>query len=241
MYKKIMIMTFIFILAGFSSISGFAQTPEESLKKAFPKLQFDMISPTDIKGIYEVITPNGLLYYSPETEWIIAGEIFNKDGNNLTKTKYQEVLSNTIKGKIKDIPFDKAVKIGTGKHSIVEITDPDCPYCRRASNFFSKRADVTRYIFFYPLNAHTQSRDKTLYVLCAEDKAKAYEEAMTGKLDDMKFKKCDSQQAQDLLKSHIELANKLNVKGTPFFFIDGQTAVPGADIPKIEKLLGNVQ
>jgi len=241
MYKKITTIVLFFILVGFSSVSGFAQTLEESLKKAFPKLQFDSLSPSNIKGIYEVITPNGLLYYSPETENIIVGEIIKKDGSSLTQARYQEVLSKAIKGKMQDIPFDKAIKIGAGKHSIIEFTDPDCPYCRRASDFFSKRTDVTRYIFFYPLDAHPQAKDKALYVLCAEDKAKAYEEAMTGKLDDMKFKKCDDQQAQDVLKSYIELAGKLGVRGTPFFFIDGQTAVPGADIPKIEKLLGTGQ
>ena len=27
--------------------------------------------------------------------------------------------------------LDKALKIGTGKTTIIEFTDPDCPYCRQ--------------------------------------------------------------------------------------------------------------
>jgi thiol:disulfide interchange protein DsbC len=228
----------VFVLTTLFFTSGFAQTPEESLKKAFPRLKFDSISPSNIKGIYEVVSPNGILYYSPETESIIIGEIMTRDGRNVTQDKHQEVLTKSIREKMKDVPFDKAVSIGKGKRTVVEITDPDCPYCRRASEFFSKQTDVTRRIFFYPLASHPKAAGKVLYILCAKDREKAYEEAMTGKLDDMTFKICEAPQALELLKTHKDIAERLGIRGTPFFFVDGQTAVFGADIPRLEKLFG---
>jgi thiol:disulfide interchange protein DsbC len=237
MHKKMITAALFFILTGVFLTPGFAQTPGESLKKAFPKLKFDEISPSNIKGLYEVISPNGILYYSPETESIIVGEIIARDGRNLTQDKQQEILTKSIRGKMKDIPLDKTVSIGKGKHTVIEITDPDCSYCRRASEFFSKRTDVTRQVFFYPLSSHPKAADKVLYIFCAKDKAKAYEEAMTGKLDDMTFKICEDPQARELLKVHKDVAERLGVRGTPFFFVNGQTAVFGADIPRLEKLL----
>jgi hypothetical protein len=69
---------------------------------------------------------------------------------------------------------------------VVEYTDPDCPFCRKGSEFFRNRRDVTRYVFFNPLPMHPQAREKAQYVLSAQDKAKAYEEVMSGKLDGRK-------------------------------------------------------
>jgi thiol:disulfide interchange protein DsbC len=239
MKRKMFMTALILILTGLLPVAGSTATPEESLKKAFPNLKFSSMSPSNIKGIYEVIMPNGILYYAPDAESVLAGEIITKDGRNLTRIKNQEILSARMREKMKDIPLDKAIKIGNGKHIIIEFTDPDCQYCRQAADFFSKRTDVTRYIFFFPLQIHPKATDKVLYVFCAEDKAAVYEEAMTGKLDNMAFKRCEDPQARDLLKVHLELVKRLELKATPFFFVDGQTAVSGADIPQMEKLLAD--
>ena len=235
--RRFLMMVFVFLLMGTFLTSVFAQTPEESLKKDFPKLKFDSIRTSNLKGLYEVTAGNEILYYSPEAQSIFAGEIYTKDGRSLTRERQQENMTKKIKEKMKDVPLQKAVSIGQGKHTIIEITDPDCPYCRRASEFFSKRTDTTRYVFFLPLPSHPKAKDKAIYILCAKDRSKAYEEAMTGKLDDMKFKTCEDAQVQELLKAHKDVVDLLEVRGTPFFFIDGKTAVFGADIPQLEKLL----
>ncbi|MCX5836564.1 MAG: hypothetical protein NTX62_06280 [Deltaproteobacteria bacterium] len=109
MHKKMITVALFFILTGVFLTPGFAQTPGESLKKAFPRLQFDSISPSNIKGIYEVIMPNGVLYYSPETESLVVGEIIAKDGRNLTQDKQQEILTKSIRGKMKDIPSRESI------------------------------------------------------------------------------------------------------------------------------------
>ena len=123
---------------------------------------------------------------------------------------------------------------------MIEITDPDCPFCRKASGFFATRTDVTRYVFFYPIaQLHPQAEAKARYVLCAKDQAKAYEEAMTGKLDEMKFKPCEDAAVGELVNLHKETGGKAGagVIGTPLFMIDGQV-VKGANIAQIEKILG---
>ena len=74
---------------------AFAQTPEESLRQNFPQLKFDKISPTAIKGIYEITISSGVLYYVPETQYIIAGNIFTKDNRNLTQERVQEIQKRT--------------------------------------------------------------------------------------------------------------------------------------------------
>ena len=213
-----------------------AATPEESFKKSFPQYTLDSITPTAVPGVYEIVVQGKIGYYAPGPEYIFTGAIMTADGKNLTQERSIEMQGR----KFKDLPLEKALKIGSGPHTVIEITDPDCPFCRKAATFFAERNDVTRHIFFYPIpSLHPNAEAKILQILCAKDRAKTYEEAMTGKLDDMKFTPCKNEEAENLLKAHKEIGDRAGVAGTgtPLFLIDGQV-VNGANIPVIEKILG---
>ena len=229
------------ILCIFLSVDlALALTPEESLKKNFPEVHFDSVKPSGVPGLYEVTSGQGIFYYAPEAEAIVGGPIIKTGGRNLTQERYQVLEQKRLSemaGKIKDIPLEKALKIGNGKNIVIEVTDPDCSFCRQAAKFFKGRTDVTKYIFFFPLPMHKDAEPKVRHILCAKDRTKAYEDAMSGKLDDMKLKLCDSNDVESLITVHRETAAKIGVTGTPFFFINGQP-VSGANIPQIEKLLG---
>ena len=213
-----------------------AATPEESFRKSFPDVPLESITPTDIPGIYEIVAGGRIAYYASGPEYLIVGEIMTREKKNLTQARNNELQAK----KFKDLPLEKAVKIGSGPNTVIEITDPDCPFCRKASEFFAKRSDVTRYVFFYPLaQLHPKAEAKVQYILCAQDRAKAYEEAMTGKLDEMKFTPCDDAAVTELAKIHKASGEKVGGAsiGTPLFMIDGQV-VKGANIPQIEGILG---
>lgn len=209
-----------------------AATPEESFRKSFPGITTDSVNPTAVSGLFEVIVGGRIVYYAPGPEYLVYGPMITSKGENLTERKTEELIS----AKLKAIPLDKAIRIGTGKHQVVEITDIDCPYCRKASTYLDGRKDITRYVFLLPAPSHQNAQAKTIHVFCANDKGKAYEEAMSGKLDDMKFSPCKSAAADDLLKAHQEIGKQAGVTGTPLFLIDGQV-VYGADMARIEKIL----
>jgi thiol:disulfide interchange protein DsbC len=213
-----------------------AATPEESFRKSFPKYPLDSITPTAVPGVYEIVVSGKIGYYAPGPEYIFTGAIITPDGKNLTQERSIEIQGR----KFKDLPLEKALKIGSGPHTVIEITDPDCPYCRKASDFFATRKDVTRYIFFYPIpSLHPNAEAKVRQIFCAKDRAQAYEEAMTGKLDEMKFTPCKNDEVDNLVKVHKEIGDLVGVggTGTPLFLVDGQI-VNGANIPLIEKILG---
>jgi len=211
-----------------------AATPEESLRKSFPNLRADSIRPTGVNGLYEVVSGSRIIYYAPDPEYLIDGTMITREGRNLTEERVLEIMEQGLKG----IPLEKAVRIGGGPHQIIEITDPDCTFCRKASAFLSGRNDVTRHVFFFPLSIHPNAEAKVRQIFCAEDRAKVYEETMAGKLDDMKFTSCKTAAVEELLKAHKAIVARIGVTGTPLFLIDGQV-VFGADIPRMEKLLGS--
>jgi thiol:disulfide interchange protein DsbC len=211
-----------------------AASPEESFRKSYPNLRADSIRPSGVQGLYEVVSGSRILYYVPGPEYLIYGPMMTREGRNLTEERVAEILEQGLK----KVPLEKALRIGAGPHQVIEITDPDCTYCRRASSYLSGRNDVTRHIFFFPLAMHPNAEAKVRQIFCAEDRGKAYEEAMTGKLDDMKFTPCKTAAVEGLIKNHREIADRVGVAGTPLFLIDGQV-VYGADIPRIERILGS--
>ncbi|MFA5181247.1 MAG: DsbC family protein [Syntrophales bacterium] len=234
--------TIIALIAGLFLSSAAAWgadlTPEASLKKNYPHKKIESLQPTPIKGVFEVVTDREFFYYAPEAECIIVGNIITKEGKNISQQRREEIIQRKeviLLGKIKDLPLDKAVKIGTGRHKVIEFTDPNCSYCRKAFQVLSTKEDMTRYIFFFPLSK--ASEDKVKHILCATDRVGAYKEVFSGQLDKKPLAPCESAAATALMKVHREQAMRLGIEGTPFFIIDGHV-VAGADIPMIEKLLG---
>lgn len=232
----------IFALVFFAFLSpgsGYALTPDESLKKNFPAIHFDSVDPSVIPGLYEVTSGQQIFYYSPEAQCLIGGPIIMKGGRNITEEKVQILRQKQLTelaAKAKDIKLTQALKMGSGKHRVIEITNPDCGHCRRAAQFFQGRTDVTKYVFFLPFGTSREAEAKIRYILCAKDRAKAYHEAMTGKLDDMRFSVCSSEAVEGQLQAHREVAAMLGINSTPVFFINDQPVI-GANMPLIEKLL----
>ncbi len=211
--------------------------PEAAFRSAFPQIPYDSITSTEITGIYEVVSGQNVFYYYPEKDLVITGEIVGKDLKSRTAERKQ-ALSAGVAAKAakaaRELPLDKAVKVGEGKKVVIEFTDPDCPYCRKASEYFTKRSDVTRYVFFAPL-AHPAAIKKIEYILSAENKAEAYDAMMFGQEIPATAKPA-SEEAKKLAQEHIALARKVGVQGTPTFFIKDQQVV-GADIQKLDELL----
>ncbi|HUH65462.1 MAG TPA: DsbC family protein [Syntrophales bacterium] len=231
--KTILSICFVCLLLFMVCGTLHAETVEETLVKNFPGADFDSIKPTDIKGVYEVVKGSEIIYYVPDPGYVISGDIFDKEGVNITERRRNELAAAKAKG----LPLDKAIKVGNGKNIVVEFTDPDCSYCRAASSFLSQRKDVTLYIFFFPLMSHQDAENKIKYIFCAKDRAKAYEDAMAGKLDDQKYEKCSKPEATDLLKLHKEIGQTMGIKGTPYFIINWKKQVMGANVEEIEGAL----
>jgi thiol:disulfide interchange protein DsbC len=135
------------------------------------------------------------------------------------------------------LDFSKAITIGSGVKSIVEFTDPDCPFCRKASKYFEGRSDVTRHVFFYPLPRHLKAKEKAQYILSQMDRASAYHEVMSGKMDSVQKFEGITAKGIKLQEEQLEIAKKNKVDSTPTFMINGRI-IEGFDQKKIEEALG---
>ena len=133
------------------------------------------------------------------------------------------------------LDLSKAVKVGSGPTMVIEFTDPDCPFCRKAELYFRNKPGVTRYIFFIPLASHPASKGKIQYILSAKDKAKAYQEVQ-GNFDPRKLAAETTPEGIKLQKEHQEIARLNKMTSTPTFMIYGRI-IEGFDLPRLEPLL----
>lgn len=304
MKKTLNLIGLVFVVAGFVLSMSFPAAGDqtssvaESLKRDFPKLEFQSVQPTKVDGMYEIVAGMNVLYYNPKNGLILFGEIFSKDWKNQTAEKrsmltagifkeihldkagiksgidgFYEVVSGqnviyydpksgtkligemyTKEGKnltveardkasaqvaLKDLPLDKAIKIGKGKNTVIMFTDPDCPFCRKIEEYFKDRKDITRYVYLLPLEQlHPKSMDKSKIVMCSMDKSKAFLEAMGGSLDIEELKPCSDDKVATVLNDNLSLARKLGIQGTPYLIVNGVT-VRGADTKRIDELLAD--
>ncbi|KJR41382.1 protein-disulfide isomerase [Candidatus Magnetoovum chiemensis] len=246
--KKIFVLL-TFILFLYSNAFG-ADEVEDQFVKAFPSVKPESVKETHIEGIYEIVFGGGtrIVYYHAKSGSVIIGSIQTKEGVNITEETLnglRKKKDDDIKAKVKDIPLDLAVKVGDGKNKVIEFTDPDCPFCRKVSNYFKQRDDVTRYVFLYPLTQiHPKAEEKAIYIFCSKDRAGALEKVLGGELDkeDLSKNDCDSaskDKVEELLQKHKSLGNDLGVNGTPLLIVGEQgEIVHGANFPLIEKVIG---
>jgi thiol:disulfide interchange protein DsbC len=134
------------------------------------------------------------------------------------------------------IDTSKSITIGSGAKIVFEFTDPDCPFCRKASQYFDGRTDVTRHIFFYPLRNHPRAKEKARFILSMPDKAKAYHDVMSGRMDAAP-PLATTPEGIKLQEEQLEIAKRFKVDSTPTFMINGRI-IAGFDQKKIDEALG---
>ena len=138
-----------------------------------------------------------------------------------------------------NIDVSKAVEIGSGTKIVYEFTDPDCPFCRKASAYFDRRPDVKRYVFFYPLPRHPRAREKARFILSMPDKTRAYHDVMSGKMDSAP-PLASTPEGVKMQEEQLEIVKKNKVTSTPTFMIFGRI-IEGFDLARIEEALGSRQ
>jgi thiol:disulfide interchange protein DsbC len=135
------------------------------------------------------------------------------------------------------IPLDKGIRIGSGRHLVIEVSDPDCRFSRRMNRYWGMRNDVTRYIFLVALKNHPEAPQKARYILAAGDQVRAYNVVFAGGLDFDENLATRHDDDRGLLELHRGVAAKLGAIGTPTYLVDG-VLIRGAKVREIEALLG---
>ncbi len=122
-----------------------------------------------------------------------------------------------VKELVKQIPLDKAIQVGRGDKELIVVVNPDCPHCRAEWRKLREHLDKLKiYVFVFPFKTWGEENlRKSYYIVCSEDKAKALDEVLMGKLDGKvpKVEKCP------LVDEHLKVVELLGVSGVPYNII----------------------
>ena len=196
-----------------------AMTSEQALKslqQSFTNSKIQDFRKAPIEGLYEVTLDGAqVIYFAPEDDVLIFGEIYSRDGRSLTA----EAVARANQLRIDDLPYDQALILGPEDGiPIIEFTDPDCPYCLRYDEFIrNSEVPVKRVIFFMTWIHPNTAPAKAQHILCSADPAKAF--------DDVYLKRASATErcpeAVERLEVHDTVSTQWRVNGTPTLVLDG--------------------
>ena len=203
-----------------ASLSKAAAQAEQQLRETFTNLKFEDFGPAPIKGpIYQATAGGRILYYAPQSEQILFAAVYDKNGVNVTAL----AQNASARKKLGAIDPAKALVIGpAGAPTVIEFTDPECPYCRALEKFWLAKAaegkPVRRLIYFVSA-IHPQAAAKSEHILCSPDKEAEFKAIYAG-AQPAELRKCPGGHAK--VEADAETVSKVGITGTPTLIIDGK-------------------
>jgi thiol:disulfide interchange protein DsbC len=216
----------------FSSCAAFVPahaSPDVLTKQLAPKLEpllgpkmVEKVMPSSHAGLYEVLTPRGIVYTDKTGSFVSFGPIVDTTTKaNLTEKRLQDFSKFVFK----DLPFKDAIKTvkGDGSRVIATFEDPNCGFCRKLMAEVEKMNNVTIYTFLVPILG-PDSAVKSTALWCAKDQSSAWTGFMSGKapLPAAPTGHCDTP-----LERNTALQEKLRITGTPAILFPDNTKTPG--------------
>ncbi|RKZ45702.1 MAG: DsbC family protein [Candidatus Parabeggiatoa sp. nov. 3] len=223
-------------------------------KKMFGEEASKKVARSPVAGLYEVIVGNGdVLYISLNGRHIIAGNIFSRNGKNLTKKRQNELRQEDNPRRQKAInAVDETEMVvfapkGETKYTVNVFTDVDCGYCAK---FHQERQKLNeggvkvRYLAFPRAGVDSTTYKKMVSIWCASDQQKAMTDAKERK--SLGWVSCSiksKKNSRKNIKAQLELGQSIGVSGTPAMVLEDGELMPGyvpADklIPFLEEKFG---
>ncbi len=195
----------------------------EIFSQIVPDRKAEIISPSFIPGMYEVVYGAQVMYMSADARYVIQGDVIDlKNRENITETLRSKQRQRLIK------TLDESDMIvfkpkGEEHYRITVFTDIDCGYCRKLhremADYLAEGITV-RYMAFPRSGVNTKSYFKAVNVWCAADKHAAMTKAKAGQ--SLPKKTCKNPVAEQMA-----LGEDFGVTGTPTIVFDNGEVVPG--------------
>lgn len=235
---------------GETSLSEKDQKVLAALQKAYPQNRIRLARETPVSGFYEVILGEGVSYVFVKSEtlekldviteknrdayfqhWIFGG-VFYDMKNQIDLTAPMKKLARMVD--VTKFPLENAIlrEKGKAENTLYVFTDPRCPFCKKLEEELVKLDNVRIYTFLTPLTSlHPDAKEVSAGILCAKDKAQAFEDFMLKGKEIAEPAKCLTS-----IEANKHLMMELGIKGTPtLFFENGERATGAMSSDAIQK------
>lgn len=212
MKQHLLALTILALASAAATADEVEQRIVSRMKTMFPDESVTDVSPSPLKGIYEVLLGGSVFYISEDGRYVLQGDLIDLDKrSNLSNRKREiarkEAFENLAPGEVVEF----AAAAGTPGKVLYVFTDVDCGYCRKMHSEMAKinAGGITvRYLAFPRSGLQGESFDKIAAVWCADNRQDAMTKSKQGKL--VTSKQCDNPVAKQ-----FELGQAMGVTGTP--------------------------
>jgi thiol:disulfide interchange protein DsbC len=202
-------------------------TIRAALAKVLPDVTPTNVSPTPIKGFYQVEIGPQVMYMTGDGKYLFDGAVVDLETRrNLAEEAQKKARLRALDqvGEDNMVVFAAA----DAEHTVTVFTDIDCGYCRKLHEEmegYQAEGISVRYLFYPRTGLNSPSYDKAVSVWCSDDQQDAMTRAKAG----VKLPKSN---CTNPVKKHMELAQLLEIRGTPAIMLESGEMLPGYIPPK---------
>lgn len=200
------------------------QTIRKNLAQYMTSLPIDSVTPTPIKGIYQITSKGQIAYVTADGHYLFAGSLLDlKNQINLT----EKVRDTERLALLKTVPTDHKVIFapeGSKKGSVTILTDPTCPFCEKLHREIPalQKAGIEVQAILTPRAGRGSSGYvESSQIMCSKNQIKTMDTAMARK--SLSGDACKD----SLIDANMKLAEQLGMSGTPFIILPDGSAIPG--------------
>jgi len=205
-----------------------SKTPEqqvrESLAELAPELPINSVAESPLPGVYEVVSDGQIYYLTPDGRYMLEGSIIDLvDRVNVSEQR----RGNLQLALIQEVPEEQMIVFDNDSEDatrwITVFTDTDCGFCQKLHREIDTitNADIkVRYLMFPRAGMESASAEELQSVWCADDQQAAMTAAKTG--GRVSYATCENP-----IQSHVDLAGRVGLRGTPLIYLDDGTKIPG--------------
>ncbi len=241
MKKSVSMLTAAVVLAATTVHAGCPS--KEAVQKAVTKMfrkgvTVTAVKPSEVAGLCQVnITFRGrkqVTYTDSQGKYMIAGQIFRvADKANITKSAINE-LNRFTPADMKKLESLVAFTAGSGKATFYLVTDPQCPYCKKAEKIIDEmieEGEVTVKYLMYPLPFHKGAKEETISIICDNKGLEGFRKQY--KSDNQ----CEA--GKKKVEETVNFLRSKGINGTPtYIFPDGLFHSGVIQRAELEKRLG---
>lgn len=199
---------------------------QQVLSSLQPGIVIENIQKSPIDGLCEVtiqVSPEqkGIFYVDSKGQYIITGRILDLEKKKDLTEERLEALNRRFLSlqELSELEKKVAFTYGNSSNYVYFITDPDCPFCKKAEKVLEplvKEGRISVKVVLYPLEAlHPRAKNKAIALIC--DK-KGFEELKKGYES-----KNQCAEGEKKVTETISFLNSLKIRATPtFVFPDGE-------------------
>ena len=242
-FCPLFLLALIFVFSSSVSQAFAGQCPpkdkmQTAVKNTFHRpIKVVKIQPSDMPGLCQVQisfqNQNRLIYSDTKGDFLVAGQLFSiKGGKNLTREAMMEI-NRLSPDEVKKLDKLTAFTVGKKGSVVYFVTDPQCPYCKKAEALLeplAQQGKVQVKFLLFPLKFHKGSKEESISIIC--DKKG---------LEGLKNRYRSENQCEDGKKKVDETLKFLmskGITGTPtYIFSDGRYHSGVMDQKSLEKRL----